>query len=145
MAIEGINSIFTSNGSAITGSITNPTSSNTSAGIKGIHNGTSGLVCTAHKLGQVLVFMVFPDRLWCTRCNRQQHQWIWNIWYQHGRCTGITGTSQTGLAGYFDITNGASTSEAVLVTNGGSGNGLSAWSSWEMVSTGMPGMGLELV
>ena len=114
-ALEGINTSTSANTIGVVGKISATAAGNSSTGVRGINNGTAGEgigVWGSHNGFGTGVYghSISGDGV-------------------HGNSTngnGVIGTSTDGAAGYFDISNASSLSDALFAYNAGAGSGLTA-------------------
>jgi hypothetical protein len=124
-AIEGINSTVNLNAFGVIGKITSITPGVSSAGIRGINSG-SGVngygIWGSHNGGGSGVYGSSANGMGINGFSNNGY----GVYASSTTGTGVFATSDVGTPGLFDISNAASFSDAVFVSNAGSGNGITS-------------------
>ncbi len=136
-ALEGLTNSTAGNANAIIGTVTSTTPGGFSAGVRGINNGTSGLgigVYGSQAGSGWGVYGITPSGI---GVNGASGTGV-GVWGTSTSSTGVYGTSSTGNGGLFEVTNAASTADALRATTAGTG------ASWAIrgISSGTNGAGL---
>ncbi len=136
-ALEGLTNSTAGNASAIIGTVTSTGPGGFSAGVRGINNGTSGLgigVYGSQNGSGWGVYGTTPSGIGVNGASGSG----FGVFGSSTSGSGVYGTSSTGFPGFFEVTNSASTSDALRATTAGTG------ASWAIrgISSGTNGAGL---
>ncbi|MEQ1678716.1 MAG: hypothetical protein ABL876_18610, partial [Chitinophagaceae bacterium] len=136
-ALEGLTNSQANNAFAITGTVTSTTAGGFSSGVRGINNGTGGLgigVYGSQNGSGWGVYGTTPSGIGV----HGQSASGFGVFGLSTSGVGVYGNSSTGRGGFFEVTNTASTSDAVRAETNGTG------ASWAVraISSGTNGAGL---
>jgi len=136
-ALEGLTNSTAGNANAIIGTVTSTAPGGFSAGVRGINNGTAGLgigVYGSQAGSGWGVYGITPTGIGVNGASTSGT----GVFGLSTSGTGVYGTSSTGNGGLFEVTNSASTADALRATTAGTG------ASWAIrgISSGSNGAGL---
>jgi len=136
-ALEGLTNSLAGNAFAITGTVTSTTPGGFSSGVRGVNNGTSGLgigVYGSQNGSGWGVYGTTPNGIGVHGLSATGY----GVYGLSTSGVGVYGNSSTGRGGFFEVTNAASTADAVRAETNGTG------ASWAVraISSGTNGAGL---
>ncbi len=137
-ALEGVTNSTAGNASAVVGTVSNTAPGGFSAGVRGINNGTSGLGIGVYGSQNGSGWGVYGTTPGGIGVHGSTNTGFGMYGLSNGSGTGVYGISSTGNAGLFEVTNTASTADALRATTAGTG------ASWAIrgISSGTNGAGL---
>jgi hypothetical protein len=136
-ALDGATNSTAGNASAVLGTVTSASPGGFSAGVRGINNGTAGLGIGVYGSQAGSGWGVYGTTPSGIGVNGQSTSGF-GVLGTSTSGTGVYGTSSTGNGGLFEVTNVASTADALRATTAGTG------ASWAIrgISSGTNGAGL---